>query len=78
MNKTNNLGRFILVLVVIAWSLMEIYPPTPRDLVKEFARRAQHKDATFQAILDGAAAMEKAGTNNQFQALELATGTNSL
>ena len=78
MNKNNNLGRFILVLVIIAWSLMEIYPPTSRDLLQQFTSRAQNQDATFKHILAEAATLQKAGTNNEFVALEMATGTNAL
>lgn len=78
MNKNNNLGRFILVLVIIAWSLMEIYPPTSRDLIQQFASRAQNKDATFKHILAETAALQKAGTNNEFMALQIAAGTNEL
>jgi SecD/SecF fusion protein len=78
MNKNNNLGRFILVLVIIAWALMEVYPPTSRDLVKEFARRAQNQDATFTNLLGRVAALQQAGTNNEFVALQIAAGTNDL
>jgi len=78
MNKNNNLGRFILVLLIIAWALIEIYPPTSRDLVQEFARRAQDQDTAFKGILDRTVALQKAGTNNEFVALQLATGTNDL
>ncbi len=78
MNKNNNLGRFILVLVIIAWALMEIYPPTSRDLVQQFIDRAQTKDATFESITNRAFALKQAGTNNEFVALQIATGTNSL
>jgi len=78
MNKNNNLGRFILVLVIIAWALLEIYPPTARDLVQDFARRAQNQDATFKAIVDKTAALQQAGTNNEFIALQVAIGTNDI
>ena len=78
MNKNNNLGRFILVIVIIAWALMEVYPPTSRDLVQEFTRRAQNKDAGFKDIVDKTSAMQKAGTNNEFVALQVAVGTNDL
>src|ERR1017187_560735 len=77
MNKNNNLGRFILVLVIIAWALMEIYPPTSRDLVQEFSRRAQNQDAAFSSITNRAAALQTAGTN-EFIALQIAAGTNDL
>src|ERR1035438_4020630 len=78
MNKNNNLGRFILVIVIIAWALLSVYPPTSRDLAQEFARRAQNQDATFKAIVDQAAALKQAGTNNEFVALQMAIGTNDL
>jgi len=76
--KQNNFGRFLLVIAIIVWALVEIYPPTSRDLVKEFASRATKKDATFTNILMQAEAMQKAGTNNEFAALQLAAGTNDL
>ncbi len=75
--KQNNLGRFLLVIAIIVWSVFEVYPPTSRDLVKEFSRRAQSQDAAFKSILAQTAALQKAGTN-EFAALQLATGTNEL
>ena len=77
MNKDNNLGRFILVLVIIAWSLFEVYPPTSRDLLQEFSRRAANKDANFGNITSQAVALQKVGTN-EFTAIQIATGTNEL
>ena len=77
MNKNNNLGRFLLVIAIIVWALVEVYPPTARDLVKEFSSRAQNQDAAFKGILADATAMTAAGTN-EFAALQLATGTNDL
>jgi len=77
MNKNNNLGRFIIVIAIIAWALMETYPPTSRDLVQEFGNRALSRDAAFTNILSQAAAMQKLGTN-EFMALKLAAGTNDL
>ena len=78
MNKNNNLGRFILVLVIIAWAALSVYPPKSRNLVDEFSRRAQTKDAAFTNILTQVATLQKAGTNNEFAALQIATGTNDL
>ena len=49
--KNNNLGRFILVLAIIAWALFEVYPPTSRDLAGQFASRARNQDAAFTNIL---------------------------
>jgi SecD/SecF fusion protein len=75
--KQNNLGRFLLVVAIILWSLFEVYPPTSRDLVQQFASRAVVRDAAFTNILTEAAALQKAGTN-EFTALRIATGTNDL
>jgi SecD/SecF fusion protein len=77
--KQNNFGWFIFVLCVIFWSLYEIYPPTSRDLVHEFSRRAAHRDAAFTNILSDVAAWQKSGTNaSEFTILETAAGTNDL
>ena len=77
MNKSNNFGRFLLVLAIIAWSLYEVYPPSSRSLLAEFSRRAQHQDAPFKAIVAQATAQTSA-TNNEFAALQTAIGTNEL
>src|ERR1039457_5514270 len=63
MNKQNNLGRFILVLVIIAWALLEVYPPTSRDLVQEFSRRAVNQDAAFKKIVEQTHALQQGGTS---------------
>jgi len=76
--KQNNFGRFLLVIAIILWSLYMVYPPTSRDLVQEFSKRAINQDATFKGILEQAAALQKAGTNNEFIALQMAAGTNEL
>ena len=76
--KSNNLGRFLLVVAIILWSLYQVYPPTARDLKQEFSRRAQNQDASFKGILAKADAFQKAGTNNEFVALQTAVGTNDL
>jgi len=77
MNKNNNLGRFLLVIAIIVWALVEIYPPASRDLAQEFSKRAVNQDAAFKDIVAQAAALQKAGTN-EFYALQNATGTNDL
>ena len=75
--KQNNLGRFILVLVIIAWSLYQVYPPTSRNLLTEFSSKAQNKDTNFTAIVTQAVALQQAGTND-FAALQQAIGTNDV
>src|SRR5664280_722801 len=76
--KQNNLGRFILVICIILWSLYQVYPPKSRDLLVEFSRRAENQDAAFKAIVAQAADYQKAGTNNEFAALQAAISTNDI
>ncbi|MBU6409698.1 MAG: protein translocase subunit SecD, partial [Verrucomicrobia bacterium] len=77
MNK-NDRWKFILVLVIIAWALFQVYPPTSRDLIREFARQATGRDARFTNILEKATALQKWGTNSEFAILREAVGTNNI
>ena len=76
--KRNNLWKFIFVIFIICWSFIEVYPPTSRDLLKEFAARAEIRDAAFTNILQRAEALQKAGTNSEFANLLAAIGTNDI
>ncbi|HVU27026.1 MAG TPA: protein translocase subunit SecD [Verrucomicrobiae bacterium] len=76
--KKNNFGWFIVVVLIVLWSLYQIYPPTSRDLIQQFAARAENQDATFTNILMRAAELQKAGTNSEFACLQEAIGTNSI
>ncbi len=80
MNKNNNLGRFLLVLAIVFWALIQIYPPTSRDLVQQFIDRvdpAAH-DATFDAIVSRAKALQAARPDRAFANLSEAIGTNDI
>jgi SecD/SecF fusion protein len=76
--KQDNRWKFILVILIVVWSLYEIYPPTSRDLVKEFSARAENQDTNFVAILQRLAPLQAAGTNSEFANLEEAIGTNDI
>jgi SecD/SecF fusion protein len=76
--KKNNFGWFIFVVLVILWSLYEIYPPTSRDLIQQFQSRAENQDTNFTAILQRLAPLEAANTNREFANLEAAIGTNDI
>jgi len=76
--KQNNRWKFILVVLIVCWSLYEIYPPTSRDLIREFSSRAQNQDTNFTAILQRLAPLQKAGTNSEFAELKEAIGTNDI
>ncbi len=76
--RRNNFGRFILVICIILWALYEVYPPTSRNLVQEFSRRAENRDAAFTNILARAELLQKTGTNTEFACLQAAAATNDL
>src|SRR5271167_467591 len=76
--KQNNRWRFILVVLIVAWSLYEIYPPTSRDLVQEFSSRAENTDAAFTNILNRLAPLQSARPDREFANLSDAIGTNDI
>ena len=76
--KQNNRWRFILVILIVVWSLYEIYPPTSRDLVSEFTSRADNQDAAFTNILQRLAPLQTARPDRAFANLQDAIGTNSI
>jgi SecD/SecF fusion protein len=76
--KQNNFGRFALVVCIILWALYQIYPPTARDLVQEFDRRAENRDAALTNILARVSDLQKTATNSEFAILRTAVGTNDI
>ncbi len=77
--KRNNLWRSLLVLFVLAWSAVELYPPTPRDLIAEFQSRAVSPDTNLTAIVERARALRAAQPDRtDFTNLKDAVGTNQI
>ena len=74
--KQNNRWRFILVILIVVWSLYEIYPPTSRNLVQEFTSRAENTDAGFTNILTRLSPLQAARPDRAFANLQEAIGTN--
>ncbi len=73
-----NLWRLLLVLFILAWSIYELYPPGPRDLLKTFQDQAEVKDTNFNAIVTQAIELQKHNSNQTFLNLLTAVGTNDL
>jgi SecD/SecF fusion protein len=71
-------GRFIFVVLVILWSLYELYPPTSRDLILVFKERAEHRDTNFTAIVERALESQKASPDKPYENLREAIGTNEI
>ncbi|MBU6398798.1 MAG: protein translocase subunit SecD [Verrucomicrobia bacterium] len=76
--KRNLFWRLALVLGVLIWSLAEIYPPTPRNLLEVFQEQAVRHDTNFIAIAQRAVQLEKARPADLFQDLLEAIGTNDI
>jgi SecD/SecF fusion protein len=77
MNR-NNLWRFVLVVLVVVWSLIELYPPEGRDLIQYFRERSINHDVAFSNILVQVQALQKAMPQKPYDNLLEAAGTNDL
>ncbi len=77
MNR-NHLWRFVLVVLVLVWSLYEAYPPTSRNLVQVFREKAIVKDTNFVAIVREAVNLERAAPETPYEDLLRAIGTNDI
>jgi SecD/SecF fusion protein len=78
--KRKNLWKWMLVVFVLAWSLWEINPPTPRDLIEEFQGRAVNTDTNFTAIVERARGLQQQAQTpgRAFASLLEAIGTNNI
>jgi len=77
MNR-NNYWRFVLVVLVILWSLYELYPPEGRDLIPYFRQRARAHDAAFAALMQRAQELESKSPQKPYDNLKAAIGTNDI
>src|SRR5690349_12924750 len=77
MNR-NNFWRLVLVVMVLIWSLFEIYPPTNRDLIQVFRDKAINRDTNFAAIIQRAQVLQKTAPDKAYENLKEAIGTNDL
>ncbi|HWI57475.1 MAG TPA: hypothetical protein VNZ22_09625, partial [Bacillota bacterium] len=77
MNR-NNFWRFVLVLLVVLWSLYELYPPKGRDLVQVFRERAVSRDGTFSNIVAKVTSLQKTMPDRSYDNLAEAIGTNDI
>src|SRR5437016_28522 len=74
----NNIWRFSIIVLVLLWSVYELYPPTGRDLVETFRNRAVNRDATFSAIVSNAMVLQRAMPEKPYEDLREAVGTNNI
>jgi SecD/SecF fusion protein len=75
------LWKFLFIIFVLVWSVREMSPPTARNLVDEFARKADGSakvDTNFLAIVSRARELEKQFPERQYGNLVEAIGTNAI
>jgi SecD/SecF fusion protein len=76
--KRNNFWRWVFVVFVVVWALVEMYPPTDRPLIDVFEESATNRDERFDAIVKEARDGVAAGIPSQYQLLLTAAGNTSL
>src|ERR1035441_9447983 len=78
MKNPSNRWKFLFVVLVVAWSFYEMYPPAGRDLAKEFQARAVRKDKTFSEIMERSRSLQQERPERAFANLAEAVGTNDI
>ncbi len=73
-----HLWQLLVIVFVVAWSAVELTPPTGRDVLVDFESKARNKDAAFSNILARAAQLQKEMPGRTFGNLKEAVGTNDL
>jgi SecD/SecF fusion protein len=76
--RRNNLSRFIIVILVVVWSVVEFWPPYGQDLTARFSNRARNRDATFTSIVTQATQLQKERPLRAYDNLADAIGTNDI
>jgi len=77
----NNFWRLAIVLIVVLWSIAQIYPPTNGDIVAHFEKKAsvtKPGDTTISNIVSTARALNVAKPDKAFANLLDAVGTNDI
>ena len=77
---SNNRWRFIIVLVVVAWAFLEMYPPLGRNLGDFFKEQSaeSRRDAAYTNIVQAFDKLQAEHPQNPFNNLVTAVGTNDL
>jgi SecD/SecF fusion protein len=73
-----HLWQLLLIIFVVAWSIVELTPPTGRDLLQDFQSKARNKDAGFSNIVAQARTLQKELPGRTYGNLKEAIGTNDI
>src|SRR5512133_1418151 len=77
MNR-NHFWKLVLIIIVVVWSVYELYPPTGRSLVQVFRERAVARDANYTNIIERLQGLQKENPARKYGNLLEAIGTNDL
>ncbi|MEY4692110.1 MAG: hypothetical protein RIT19_2435 [Verrucomicrobiota bacterium] len=81
MNRSH-LWKLVLILLVVAWSASEIYPPTSKNLIEAFEQQSSTPNKTFDEIVKKAQQLDASNTDKApgitYSNLLVAVGTNDL
>ncbi len=73
-----HLWQLLLIVFVVAWSAVEITPPTSRDLLADFQAKARNKDAAYSNVIARATQLQKDLPGRTYGNLKDAIGTNDI
>ena len=73
-----HLWQLLIIVFVVAWSAVELTPPTGRDILADFEAKARNKDAAFSNIVARAHQLQKDLPGRTFGNLKEAVGTNDI
>lgn len=76
--RRTDLWRWIVLALLLGWSVHEIYPPTSRSLLGQFESQAVRKDTNFTAIVQRALELQKEFPDRTYGNLVRAIGTNNI
>jgi SecD/SecF fusion protein len=62
MNRSH-LWKLVLILLVVAWSVSEIYPPTSKDLIEAFEQQSSTPNKAFDEIVKKAQQLDASNTD---------------
>jgi SecD/SecF fusion protein len=81
MNRSH-LWKLILILLVVAWSVSEIYPPTSKNLIEAFEQQSSTPNKAFDEIVKKAQQLDAGNTDRSpgitYSNLLVAIGTNDI
>jgi SecD/SecF fusion protein len=70
--------KLLAIVVILAWAIYSMYPPTTRPVIEVFKEQARTKDTNFNAIVQTATELEKEAPERGFLNLRQAVGTNDI